>query len=94
MPQGLEIYDAAGVLKLNSSNKITRIVSYFDTGVAAGSTTLLNDPAIEYFTVLIPSSVDNLCPPTASVSGNVVSWDWLDPRTAWRTSAMLIIGAM
>lgn len=94
MPQGLQIYNAAGALRLDTTKKITRIVSVFDSGVVAGSTTLIDDPLIEYFTVVIPSSISERCPPTTSISGNVVSWDWLAPPGGFRISAMIIVGAM
>ncbi len=93
MPQGLQIFDSLGNLKLDSNKRPSRIVSYFDSGVVAGSVTLLADSNIQYFTVVIPSTVTGLCPPTTTIAANVISWDWLAP-SANRASATIIIGAM
>lgn len=94
MPQGLEIYNSSGTLKFNSALRPSRIVSYFDSGVTEGSLTLPSDPNIVYFTIVIPSSTNNLCPPNAVATGNVVTWGWAAPAGSWRTSAMIIVGAM
>ena len=94
MPQGLRIFDSSGVVKFDTNRRPSRIVSYFDSGTAAGFVDLVNDPAIQYFTVVIPALTSNLCPPTTTISGYRVSWDWLAPPGTWRASAIIIIGAI
>lgn len=93
MPQGLEIYDSSGALKFDPSIHTTRVVDYFDSGVESGFRDYENEQYVTYFTVVIPSTANRLCPPTTSISGSRVQWDWLAPPGVWRAPATIIVGA-
>ena len=77
MPQGLEVYNASGVLELSITDRITRILnSAVLTGASTGTIVdaglLTGDP---FWWVSADSSTFYATEPTINVSGDTISWD-------------------
>lgn len=76
MPQGLQIFNAAGALQLEITDRITRILG--NTGPVTGSGSVTDSgfsTGTAWWTVVPVASIDPLQDSfNVSVAGNVLSW--------------------
>lgn len=75
MPQGLQVFNADGSLQFDLTNRLMRTLVGITTGTSNGS---LGVPALVQGTALIAMDVSgtNADPPTVTVAGTTVSWDF------------------
>jgi len=85
MTQGLQCFNSDGVMTLDVTNRLTRVLGEFNTGTANGS---LADIALTTGTpwwIAIPTSeininADNMAKAlNISVSGQIISWTFTSP---------------
>lgn len=83
MPQGLQCWDAAGNLTLDTNDRITRIIGYADAR-HAGSVSIALQQGNQAFALFSPGAGgiirngDNAKTPTISISGGSVWWSASD----------------
>lgn len=75
MPQGLQVFNADGSLQFDLTSRLMRTLVGITTGTSNGS---LGVPALVQGTALIAMDVSgtNADPPTVTVAGTTVSWDF------------------
>jgi len=98
MGVGLEVYNASGQRRFNSSDYLVRFLGSVQVGVTAGS---INDPNLAtsnatpfyiFYPANLGSKSGNICP-YVSISGTTVSWNWSDSGdTTKRSNGLLFWG--
>lgn len=78
MPQGLEVYNASGVLEMAVTDRLTRIIGETTaTGGTAGSVTNAGlATGSPFWWVSRDSSSFYSIEPSITVSGDTLSWTW------------------
>lgn len=92
MPQGLEVYNPDGSLQFSTVNRVYRMIAAQVTGTADGS---VNVPGLSAqgtpVVAVTPTATGNV-PPSASVSGDTVSWTFSGTPVPNRRDSSLFIG--
>lgn len=78
MPQGLEVYDANGVLVIGITDRLQRVLGSVYTGTGAGSLTVPGFASgVPFYFVRRDGNLDSintLQPKNVTVQGNTLSW--------------------
>lgn len=90
MAYGLRVRDSAGNIKVDITDRLTRVVGSQSTGTSAGSL-IVSGQGDVWYTILdaVPTNGSGNMPPQVSLSGNVISWSW--PTTSYGVRAVTII---
>ena len=103
MTTGLQIFDAQGVLKLDATKRIGKILTYFDSGVTNSSRTVAEIQGAGTPFAFITTDADYFSEyyayPDITITGTTVSWSFVDyqiPITPFgqapRRSVMINVG--
>lgn len=77
MPQGLQIWDDSGVLKLDVTDRLTRVLGEFDTGTVNGSISDTNlSQGSPWYISPVPLGFVNEASFTVSFTLSSISWSF------------------
>lgn len=93
MPVGLQVFDPAGNIAVDTSDLLGRVLGVRAAGKVNGS---INVPGFSTGTgwaAVLPHRVDDVySPPIWSISGTTLSWSYSEPNAAYRADATIIYG--
>ncbi len=89
MTVGLRTYKADGSLRLEITDRTSRVVGVIQTGKSNGSITL---PGQAFFAILNndPSEAGRV--PFISVSGGTITWSWTVPGASYNVDCAVVVG--
>lgn len=76
MAQGIQVFNADGSLQFDTGNRLFRILTVADAGATDTGSVNVNPQGSVEVVALPKDSNANLPPPTITVSGGTVSWDY------------------
>lgn len=74
MPQGLQVWDANGVLTLDITTRLTRLVGSITTGVVDGSYTIPFETGSPFIVVMDNSQIYTRRGPGVWLEGYIIRW--------------------
>lgn len=98
MPAGLQVWDTDGVLQIDTSSYIGRLIGTIDASAATGSTSLAGLDSGLPFAIPVTQQIDGQYSgmesiPVCTFSGNTVTWTRQSPPTGYSMpSCTLILG--
>lgn len=95
MPQGLQTWDANGVLTVDVTDRLTKVLGTINTGKTTGSYTIGNFPNNDIWFTCIPLINTNntkAIGPAVKISNGVISWDWSGVNNNSNNSSLIFAG--
>lgn len=75
MPAGIQIWNADGTLQFDTTNRLFRVLTTADIGGADSGSATVSNVQGTLAVVAVPSGAGTV-PPTVTVSGNRVNWNY------------------
>jgi len=89
MPQGLQVFDAAGNLQVDIGSSLGRVLGSVDTSASSGS---ISDDGFSHGTpFFIVVTQDEGRPPSVSISGTTMTWTYASASPYYPNIATTII---
>lgn len=88
---GLEVFNANGTLQFDTSAKVTRLVSPFNTGTVDGSIAIPGNVTANAVTPVITSATLGRATPAIGRSGNNIVWSFGSIPAIYRANCTVLM---